>query len=280
VVTPFSIPGSRWPELSHLENTWRWGSRTLSPAWNVPEHVGNLAGYLGLREARAARLLGRSDWLSGAARAGLWGVGHLVVPGDPENAGKAGLSPPWRVVAVDRELPAFLVEMPHRPRAYLAAAWATVDEPGAFAFAVAGGAAGGTAVVEGPGPPAAGAPGGEAQVVADEPGRTQVEVATDRDALLVLNDAWAPGWSARVDHRPTPVLRANYLVRGVAVPAGRHRVVFRYRTPGLAEGWGVAGAGALLLASWSVRRRWLRRRSERCPTASPKPASTLPAPPW
>ena len=36
--------------------------------------------------------------------------------------------------------------------------------------------------------------------------------------------------------RPTPVLRANYLVRAVAVPVGRHEVVFSYDPPGYATG--------------------------------------------
>ena len=77
----------------------------------------------------------------------------------------------------------------------------------------------------------------------------------------MLADAWFPGWTATLDDTPTPVLRANYLVRAVAVPAGRHEVVFSYDPPGYATGrtvsgvaWSVLGV-ALVLAGLLGRRQ-------------------------
>src|SRR4030095_9312569 len=55
-----------------------------------------------------------------------------------------------------------------------------------------------------------------------------VRVNQSAPGLLVLADTYYPGWTARVDGRPVPILRANYLFRGVAVPAGSHRVEFHY----------------------------------------------------
>ncbi len=49
--------------------------------------------------------------------------------------------------------------------------------------------------------------------------------------ILLLNERWAPGWQATVDHQTVTVLRGNHLMRAVAVPAGEHEVVFRYRPP-------------------------------------------------
>ena len=37
-----------------------------------------------------------------------------------------------------------------------------------------------------------------------------------------------PGWVAEIDGVRTPVLRADVLFRGVEVPAGQHRLVFRF----------------------------------------------------
>jgi hypothetical protein len=65
--------------------------------------------------------------------------------------------------------------------------------------------------------------------LADEPDRVVLEVETDAPAYLVLADTWFPGWSATIDERPTAIYRANFFVRAVYVPDGRHVVKFLYR---------------------------------------------------
>jgi hypothetical protein len=85
------------------------------------------------------------------------------------------------------------------------------------------------------------------------PERVELDEEADRAAVLVLNDAWYSGWSATLDGAPVTILPANLVVRGVHVPAGSHRVVFTYRTPGLLFGailslttLGLLGVGMLL----------------------------------
>ena len=63
-----------------------------------------------------------------------------------------------------------------------------------------------------------------------------VDVDTPGPALLRLADLWYPDWAARVDGRPATILRADYLLRAVPVPAGRHRVEFRYESPAMRRG--------------------------------------------
>ena len=46
--------------------------------------------------------------------------------------------------------------------------------------------------------------------------------------LLVLTDSWNPRWSVTVDGKNAYMGRVNVAFRGVAVPAGRHDVEFRY----------------------------------------------------
>jgi hypothetical protein len=67
-----------------------------------------------------------------------------------------------------------------------------------------------------------------AEIVHDAPEEVAVEVATSCPGWFVLADTFAPGWTAAVDGRPQPIVPADAIFRAVAVPAGRHTVVFRY----------------------------------------------------
>ncbi len=48
-------------------------------------------------------------------------------------------------------------------------------------------------------------------------------------AVLLLNDKHDPNWQVVVDGKPAPLLRCNYVMRGVQLPPGEHRVEFHYR---------------------------------------------------
>jgi hypothetical protein len=92
-------------------------------------------------------------------------------------------------------------------------------------------------------PMSADAEPGTAEIVEDTGNRLEVRVACDSPRILLLADTYHPGWEAEVDGTRVPVLEANYAFRAVTVPAGVHRVVWRFRHPGAAAGaWlGVAG---------------------------------------
>jgi hypothetical protein len=84
-----------------------------------------------------------------------------------------------------------------------------------------------------------------ARIVRDDVEEVEIEVAPAGPALLVLADAFAPGWDVWVDERPRRLRQANYLVRGVALQPGDRRVTFVYRPPGWCMGWLLLGSGWL-----------------------------------
>lgn len=88
-------------------------------------------------------------------------------------------------------------------------------------------------------------------------GAEGVEVETEgaSPGVLVLTDAFAPGWHATVDGAAAPIHRALGLGRAVAVPAGRSVVRFTYRHPRLRPAALGAALGALLLAVLALRDR-------------------------
>jgi len=104
--------------------------------------------------------------------------------------------------------------------------------------------------------------GAEVRIVKDRPDEVELEVSSNRPGVVVLLDAYARGWKAEVGGIPTTIHPANVAFRGVAVPAGRERVRFRYRPATAMIGGGISAAAVVLLAvAWLVghARRWRRR---------------------
>jgi hypothetical protein len=93
----------------------------------------------------------------------------------------------------------------------------------------------------------AGPKSGSAEVSRITPTTVTVRTDSARPAFLVLSDVNYPGWEADVDGRSVPIYQTDYLLRGVAVPAGRHVVRFVFRSKTLYAGAAISGASALTL---------------------------------
>ncbi len=50
-------------------------------------------------------------------------------------------------------------------------------------------------------------------------------------SILLLNDRFDPNWSVTVDGKPAPLLRCNYIMRGVYLMPGSHTVEFQFSFP-------------------------------------------------
>lgn len=109
-----------------------------------------------------------------------------------------------------------------------------------------------TALMESPPPALSGTGHGQASITAFANERVALRVEADAPAILVLAEAWYPGWTAEVSGAPAPAFPVNGWMRGVVVPAGKTEVVWRYRSRWFAAGCaiGAAALGLLLIALW------------------------------
>ncbi len=89
-----------------------------------------------------------------------------------------------------------------------------------------------------------------------------VRCHAERPAIAVIVEQHDRGWSATVDGRPAPLLRANLLLRGVALDTGHHTIALSYAARGLRLGVGLSLLSmALCLILLAVATVQARRRA-------------------
>ncbi len=79
-------------------------------------------------------------------------------------------------------------------------------------------------------------PQGSARILEHQPNRMVVDARLDQEGLLVLSEAFYPGWRAFSDGQELPVYRTNYVQRGIPLPPGTHHVEVRYEPEPFARG--------------------------------------------
>ena len=72
--------------------------------------------------------------------------------------------------------------------------------------------------------------GGEGTASLTEYGPVEAKYTVDsqQGGLVIFSEVYYPGWTATIDGQPAEVGRANYVLRALNVPAGKHEVVFTY----------------------------------------------------
>lgn len=73
------------------------------------------------------------------------------------------------------------------------------------------------------------APGDTIALTSYTPNRLTYTAATTTDAVAVFSEVYFPwGWKATIDGQPAKLARVNYVLRALALPAGRHTIVMTF----------------------------------------------------
>ncbi|HKK70024.1 MAG TPA: hypothetical protein VKA86_02325 [Candidatus Krumholzibacteria bacterium] len=111
--------------------------------------------------------------------------------------------------------------------------------------------------------PKPGATEGSVEVVEERYNGIELRVDTPVDGLLVVSDVWYPHWTVTIDGEEARMLRANFALRAVAVPAGEHTVEFAVDDSSYRTGRTVSNLALLLVLAgfaWTPVQSWRRRR--------------------
>ncbi len=229
---------------------------TLTPYFNLPYHVSTAYGRdlkMVIPEHRILppKLAGCKDFAAIAEGLREAGVAHVVSldPLKHERLRLREVLEPRRLAPVaiyvydlDQPLPLRFVASQVVPVADRDSAERVAAQPG---FQEAGSVAVEAGLEIAPGVR------GSVEASSERSGRIELQVESDGESVVVLREAYAPGWRAFVDGREVPLLRADGRHRAVAIPAGRSHVVLSYWPPGLVGGLvGLALGGVAVVLLW------------------------------
>lgn len=86
------------------------------------------------------------------------------------------------------------------------------------------------------------------------------EIELDKPSLVFFSVPYSEGWTAEVNGKTADVEKVSYGFMAVKAEAGENNIVFRYKTPGLAEGSYISLAGLILLAIYLLLCRLFRNK--------------------
>jgi uncharacterized membrane protein YfhO len=90
-------------------------------------------------------------------------------------------------------------------------------------------------------------PAAAATITRYEPEQVVVQTRSSQPQLLLLSDAFYPGWQVTVDGTYAELLQADGLFRGVLLPVGAHKVVFNFAPQSYQLGFLMTVVGLCLL---------------------------------
>ena len=91
------------------------------------------------------------------------------------------------------------------------------------------------------------------------------DVESKNGGLVVFSEIYYPGWKATIDGAPAEIGRANYVLRAMTVPAGKHKIEMVYDPQSLHTTEAVATTAFILLVLgflFAIFMEWKRKKSE------------------
>jgi len=222
------------------------------PCYNVASGIDQLDTYTGLRPRRFELLLNKlyeQVGMNALISLRRFSTTHMIIKSpynDMEREIARIASSGGSRVLENQEWEFTGWQIPHRP-------WATFAEkiilvPGEQealdAFISTAGKENATVILEGTPPLKSIGPGRIIDFTRRD-SRLRIEAVSANDGVLVVNDSFWPGWRATIDGRDVPIWRADFLVRAVPWPAGRHLLEMSYEPPEVRMGSIVTLAGAV-----------------------------------
>jgi uncharacterized membrane protein YfhO len=102
-------------------------------------------------------------------------------------------------------------------------------------------------------------PSSSARLVAYENNQLVIETVADTASVLVVSEINYPGWIATIDGARAPIHTADFLLRGIVLPAGSHRVEMRYTAPAARNGALISLASIIFLGALGVTKKLVVR---------------------
>lgn len=85
------------------------------------------------------------------------------------------------------------------------------------------------------------------------PGAISYKTTNTKEQLAVFSEVFYKTWTATIDGKEAPIIRVNYILRGLQVPAGNHVIQFTCKDELFIKGqkislWGSVIAGLVLIS--------------------------------
>jgi hypothetical protein len=64
----------------------------------------------------------------------------------------------------------------------------------------------------------------------------EIETESNQNSIMVMSEIYYPAWKAYIDSNETPILQADYALRAIELPKGKHKIKIVYESSSFATG--------------------------------------------